>query len=89
MIGPLRPRVVVTGMGIVSAAGCSIEGAWRELVAGRSAVDRIRRFDVSAYPSRIAAEIRDADLDALPMSTAWAGDGRGARRFAAPERRRP
>jgi 3-oxoacyl-[acyl-carrier-protein] synthase II len=50
-------RVVVTGLGLVSAAGSSIEAAWTRLVAGESAIAPIMRFDVSRYPSRIAAEI--------------------------------
>jgi 3-oxoacyl-[acyl-carrier-protein] synthase II len=54
-----RRRVVVTGLGVVSAAGCDVSTFWERLVAGRSAVGPIRRFDASRHPSRIAAEIAD------------------------------
>ena len=43
--------------GLVSAAGATIDQAWARLVAGESAVKPIQRFDVSSYPSRMAAEI--------------------------------
>jgi len=50
--------VVVTGLGLVSAFGQDPRDFWSALAAGRSAVDRIRRFDASGFPTRIAAEIR-------------------------------
>jgi 3-oxoacyl-[acyl-carrier-protein] synthase II len=59
-----RRRVVVTGLGVVSAAGCDVETFWASLVAGRSAIGSIRRFDASAYPSRIAAEVDERLLGA-------------------------
>jgi 3-oxoacyl-[acyl-carrier-protein] synthase II len=54
-----RRRVVVTGLGLVSPAGATVEQAWTRLVAGESAIERIQRFDVSNYPSRIAAEVNE------------------------------
>jgi len=56
-------RVVVTGLGLVSAAGPTLEDAWRHLLAGDSAVRPIRRFDATRYPSRIAAEV---DAESVP-----------------------
>lgn len=44
-----RPRVVVTGMGMVSAAGDGIEAAWSALTAGRPCLSRIQLFDPSGY----------------------------------------
>jgi 3-oxoacyl-[acyl-carrier-protein] synthase II len=73
-------RVVVTGMGVISAAGCDASSFWQTLVQGRSAVAPIQRFDAAAYPSRIAAEVNERDLPAL--DGAWATRGRIAR-FAA------
>ena len=61
-----RRRVVITGMGLVSPAGPTIASAWRRLLAGESAVGRIRRFDASRYPAQIAAEIAPEALTALP-----------------------
>lgn len=80
MTGDQR-RVVITGIGVVSAAGCDTSTFWHNLVAGRSAVTPIRRFDATAYPSRIAAEVNDRDLPAL--GARWAGRGRIARYAAA------
>jgi 3-oxoacyl-[acyl-carrier-protein] synthase II len=50
-------RVVVTGMGVVTALGRTPGELFRALVARRSAVAPIRRFDASAFPTRIAAEV--------------------------------
>jgi 3-oxoacyl-[acyl-carrier-protein] synthase II len=64
-----RRRVVITGMGIVSAAGCDLASFWDSLVHGRSAIRQITRFDASAYPSRVAAELEPfpaRDLADLP-----------------------
>ena len=56
-------RVVITGLGLISAAGCTVESAWQRLVEGRSAIRRIERFDVSLYPSKIAGDIDEVELD--------------------------
>jgi 3-oxoacyl-[acyl-carrier-protein] synthase II len=54
-------RVVVTGMGVVAPNGIGVENFWDSLVHGRSGVRKITHFDVSTYPSRIAAEVPDFD----------------------------
>src|SRR5690242_2129214 len=54
-------RVVVTGMGAVSALGPDVASTWEGLLAGRSGVDTIQSFDPSRIDSRIAAEARDFD----------------------------
>jgi len=54
-------RVVVTGVGLVTAAGNSTADTWKAIVSGRSAVAPITGFDVGAYPTRIAAEIKEFD----------------------------
>ncbi len=63
MSGPLaaRRRVVVTGIGAVTPIGVGKEAFWNGLAAGTSAVDRISHFDPSAFPSQIAAEVREFD----------------------------
>src|SRR5258708_23175683 len=53
-----KRRVVVTGLGIVSPVGIGIAQAWDNLLAGRSGVAPITRFDASALPTRIAAEVK-------------------------------
>ncbi len=57
----MRRRVVVTGIGIVSPLGLDTPSTWRALLDGRSGVGPITRFDASAYPCRIAAEVRGFD----------------------------
>ncbi|HUY61808.1 MAG TPA: beta-ketoacyl-ACP synthase II [Candidatus Dormibacteraeota bacterium] len=52
-------RVVVTGLGFVTPLGNDTETVWGNLVAGRSGVGPLTRFDAAAYPTRIAAEVRD------------------------------
>lgn len=56
-------RVMITGMGVISPVGCTLETFWNALAEGRSGVDRIRGFDASDYPVRIAGELKDFDLD--------------------------
>jgi 3-oxoacyl-[acyl-carrier-protein] synthase II len=55
------PRVVVTGMGALSALGNSVAATWDGLVAGRSGIRTIERFDPSRVASKIAGEVRDFD----------------------------
>lgn len=52
-------RVVVTGIGIVSALGNTAEETWAGLIAGRSGIDKITHFDVSEYPVRFAGEVKN------------------------------
>jgi 3-oxoacyl-[acyl-carrier-protein] synthase II len=54
-----KRRVVITGLGIVSPVGNSVATAWDNLLAGRSGIGRITRYDASAYRSQIAGEVRD------------------------------
>ncbi|MBL8540426.1 MAG: beta-ketoacyl-ACP synthase II [Betaproteobacteria bacterium] len=56
-----RRRVVVTGLGIVSPVGNSIDAAWANVREGRSGIGPITRFDASAFSSRIAGEVKDFD----------------------------
>jgi 3-oxoacyl-[acyl-carrier-protein] synthase II len=57
-----RRRVVVTGLGIVSPVGNTVQQAWSNIVAGKSGIGRITRFDPSRLASRIAGEVKDFDV---------------------------
>jgi 3-oxoacyl-[acyl-carrier-protein] synthase II len=58
-----KRRVVVTGIGIVSPLGTGNEKTWSALLAGRSGIDRITRFDASDYSCQIAGEVRDFNAE--------------------------
>jgi 3-oxoacyl-[acyl-carrier-protein] synthase II len=59
-----RRRVVITGLGIVSPVGNTVETAWQNILAGRSGIGPVTKFDASAFSSRIAGEVRDFDVTA-------------------------
>jgi len=52
-------RVVVTGLGLVTPLGTGVEKNWEALMAGRSGVGLITRFDTSDYPTKIAGQVPD------------------------------
>ncbi len=54
-------RVVITGMGTINPLGNNVEETWKMVLAGKSAVGKITKFDASNLPCQIAAEIRDFD----------------------------
>ena len=58
-------RVVVTGLGALSAAGLTKEALWESLLAGRSGIGPVTRFDASGMSSRIAGEVKDFDPVAM------------------------
>ena len=66
-----RRRVVITGLGVVAPNGIGKDAFWQNLIAGKSAIDRITAFDTARYPSHVAAEIRRFDpTDYMPARTA-------------------
>ncbi len=56
-------RVVVTGVGVVSALGTGTEKNWTALMQGKSGIDRITRFDASDLPTQIAGEVKDFNAE--------------------------
>ena len=56
-----KRRVVITGLGLISPVGNDVEGGWANLVAGRSGIGEISRFDASSFPTRIAGEVKGFD----------------------------
>jgi 3-oxoacyl-[acyl-carrier-protein] synthase II len=64
-------RAVITGLGAVTPVGNDVPTTWANLVAGRSGVDVISRFDASDYPVTIAAEVKGFDVaTAIPAKEA-------------------
>ncbi len=57
-----KRRVVITGLGIVSPVGIGVESAWSNIVAGRSGITRISKFDPSAFSSQVAGEVKNFDV---------------------------
>ena len=52
-------RVVVTGLGVISALGLEVDKFWENLISGKSGVSRIDRFDVEKTASKIASQVND------------------------------
>ncbi len=57
-----RRRVVVTGLGIISPVGNTVDDAWANIVAGHSGITGISKFDASVFASRIAGEVKNFDV---------------------------
>ena len=58
----MRRRVVVTGMGVVTPIGKTVDEMWKALQVGASGIDYITHFDASSFPTKFAAEVKDYDL---------------------------
>ena len=56
-------RVVITGLGLISPVGNSVAEGWANLVAGRSGIANITRFDASAMSCRFAGEVKGFDVE--------------------------
>ncbi len=55
-------RVVVTGMGMITAVGNTVEKTWENILAGKSGAALIDSFDVSAYSTQFSASVRNLDI---------------------------
>ena len=66
-----RRRVVVTGLGIVSPVGSTLERAWDNLTAGRSGIRPIDSFDASGFPVRISGSVVDFESDRYVAAKDW------------------
>jgi len=60
-----RRRVVVTGLGIVCPVGNSVKEAWSNILAGKSGITRITRFDATPFASQIAGEVKNFDVSSV------------------------
>lgn len=61
----MRRRVVITGIGLISPLGLDTPSTWEGLLAGRSGIGPITKFDAQSYPARIAGEVRGFDPEAF------------------------
>lgn len=55
----MKRRVAITGLGAVSPLGNDVDSTWNNLMSGRSGIDKIKQFDASAFPTYIAAEVKN------------------------------
>ena len=62
---PTGRRVVVTGMGIVSPVGNNLKQTWDNIIAGKSGVVAIDKFDTSGFSAKIAATVKDFDASSI------------------------
>ena len=58
-----KRRVVITGLGIMSPVGSTVEGAWQNILAGNSGIGPITRFDVSSFPVRFGGAVAGFDAE--------------------------
>ena len=58
-----RRRVVVTGLGCVSPVGNTVAQSWANVLAGKSGIDLITKFDASSFNCRIAGEVKNFDIE--------------------------
>jgi len=66
-----KRRVVVTGLGVVSPVGIGVKAAWDNIIAGRSGIAQITKFDASAFTTTIAGEVKDFNVeDFIPAKDA-------------------
>jgi len=57
-----RRRVVITGLGIVSPVGNTVEEAWQNILAGKSGISAVTKFDTSTFPVQFAGEVKNFDI---------------------------
>lgn len=64
-------RVVVTGLGLVTPLACGVEGSWKALITGKSAIRKISKFDASNMPCQVAAEVTFGEGEGEFNSLQW------------------
>lgn len=61
----MKRRVVVTGMGMVTPVGLSVEESWQNILKGVSGVETVTGFDITEFPTKIWAKVKDLDVEAF------------------------
>jgi 3-oxoacyl-[acyl-carrier-protein] synthase II len=64
-----KPRVVITGLGVVNGCGVGHESFFQNVIDGKSSLDTVTRFDASKYPCTIASEVPDSIFNPLDFFT--------------------
>src|SRR6195952_2640742 len=66
-----RRRVVVTGLGLISPVGNTVTEGWANIIAGRTGIANITKFDASAFACRFAGEVKGFNVeDYMPAKDA-------------------
>ena len=58
-----KRRVVITGLGVVSPVGIGVKTAWENILAGKSGIAQITKFEASAFASTIAGEVKNFNVE--------------------------
>ncbi|MBP5672133.1 MAG: beta-ketoacyl-ACP synthase II [Victivallales bacterium] len=61
----LNTRVVITGLGAISPVGNDVDSCWKNLLAGKSGIGPITKFDASQFRCRIAGEVKGLDIETI------------------------
>ena len=61
-------RVVVTGLGMISPLGNTVEDSWQSLIAGKSGIGNIESFDATDFATQIAGQIKNFDISQYDLS---------------------
>ncbi len=72
----MRRRVVITGLGVVSPVGNTVDEAWNAVKNGKCGISNITLFDPSKLPVKVAAEVKDFDI------TKYGVDSKATRKMA-------
>ena len=67
----MKRRVVVSGMGAVSPIGNSVEELWQGIRTHRCGIDAITHFDTADYKVKLAAEVKDLDMEQYFSKRCW------------------
>ncbi|AZO95340.1 beta-ketoacyl-[acyl-carrier-protein] synthase II [Halocella sp. SP3-1] len=59
----MSKRVVITGLGVVTSLGMTVDEFWNNIINGKSGISWISKFDTEEFPSKVAAEIKDFKID--------------------------
>jgi 3-oxoacyl-[acyl-carrier-protein] synthase II len=78
VVNPQQRRVVVTGLGLITPLGATLDKSWAALIAGKSGIGPITRFDAKDLETRIAGEVHDFD----PLAYMERKEAKRADRFA-------